>query len=105
MLTLTCNSIVKLLHRDMGPVSRYNGPEVPKERLIWQDPLPDVNFTVIDAGDVASLKSKILALPGVGVSKLVVTAWASASTFRYSDKRRCQRRPHRSSATALLGLQ
>ena len=76
----------KLTHRDMGPRSRYLGPEVPKEDLIWQDPIPAVNHKLIDAQDIASLKAKILA-SGLSVSELVSTAWASASTFRGSDKR------------------
>jgi catalase-peroxidase len=76
----------KLTHRDMGPRARYLGPEVPAEELIWQDPIPAVNHPLVDAQDVASLKSKILA-SGVPISQLVATAWASASTFRGSDKR------------------
>ncbi|MGZ4962693.1 MAG: catalase/peroxidase HPI [Limisphaerales bacterium] len=76
----------KLTHRDMGPRARYLGPEVPKEELIWQDPIPGVNHKLIDAQDIASLKVKILA-SGLSVSQLVTTAWASASTFRGSDKR------------------
>jgi catalase-peroxidase len=76
----------KLTHRDMGPRARYLGPEVPAEELIWQDPLPAVNQPLIDAQDIAALKSKILA-SGLPVSQLVSTAWASASTFRGSDKR------------------
>jgi catalase-peroxidase len=76
----------KLTHRDMGPKTRYLGPEVPAEDLIWQDPIPAVNHTLIDAQDIASLKGKILA-SGLSVSELVSTAWASASTFRGSDKR------------------
>ncbi|HWG41250.1 MAG TPA: catalase/peroxidase HPI [Gemmataceae bacterium] len=76
----------KLTHRDMGPRARYLGPEVPKEELIWQDPIPAVNHPLIDARDIASLKSKVLA-SGLAVSQLVSTAWASASTFRGSDKR------------------
>jgi len=76
----------KLTHRDMGPRARYLGPEVPKEELIWQDPIPAVNHKLIDAKDIASLKRKILA-SGLSVSELVSTAWASASTFRGSDKR------------------
>jgi catalase-peroxidase len=76
----------KLTHRDMGPRARYLGPEVPREELIWQDPIPAVNHPLIDAQDIASLKSKILA-SGLPVSQLVSTAWASASTFRGSDKR------------------
>jgi catalase-peroxidase len=76
----------KLTHRDMGPRARYLGPEVPAEELIWQDPIPAVNHKLIDAQDIASLKGKILA-SGLSVSQLVSTAWASASTFRGSDKR------------------
>lgn len=76
----------KLTHRDMGPISRYLGPEVPKEVLIWQDPIPAVTHPLVDANDIASLKSKILE-SGLSVSELVSTAWASASTFRGSDKR------------------
>ena len=76
----------KLTHRDMGPITRYLGPEVPKEVLIWQDPLPSVTHKLIDDKDIAVLKSKILA-SGLTVSQLVSSAWASASTFRGSDKR------------------
>jgi catalase-peroxidase len=76
----------KLTHRDMGPRSRYLGPEVPAEELIWQDPVPALNHKLITAKDIASLKGKILA-SGLSVSQLVSTAWASASTFRGSDKR------------------
>jgi catalase-peroxidase len=76
----------KLTHRDMGPRARYLGPEVPAEALIWQDPVPAVNHKLIDEKDIASLKGKILA-SGPSVSELVSTAWASASTFRGSDKR------------------
>ncbi len=76
----------KLTHRDMGPRARYLGPEVPAEELIWQDPIPAVNHKLIDEQDMASLKGKILA-SGLSVSELVSTAWASASTFRGSDKR------------------
>ncbi len=76
----------KLTHRDMGPRSRYLGAEVPAEELIWQDPIPTVNHTLIDEQDIASLKGKILAA-SLSVSQLVSTAWASASTFRGSDKR------------------
>jgi catalase-peroxidase len=76
----------KLTHRDMGPRSRYLGPEVPAEELIWQDPLPAVDSELIDAEDIAELKGKILA-SGLSTSELVSTAWASASTFRGSDKR------------------
>jgi catalase-peroxidase len=76
----------KLTHRDMGPRARYLGPEVPAEELIWQDPIPAVNHKLINKQDIASLKGKILA-SGLSVSQLVSTAWASASTFRGSDKR------------------
>ena len=76
----------KLTHRDMGPIARYLGPEVPKEELIWQDPIPTVTHSLIDDQDIASLKSKIL-ISGLSVSQLVSTAWASAATFRGSDKR------------------
>ncbi len=76
----------KLTHRDMGPRARYLGPEVPAEELIWQDPIPAVDHKLIDEQDVTALKSKILA-SGLTVSELVSTAWASASTFRGSDKR------------------
>ena len=76
----------KLTHRDMGPRARYLGPEVPAEELIWQDPVPAVDHKLIDARDVADLKAKILA-SGLSVSQLVSTAWASAATFRGSDKR------------------
>ena len=76
----------KLTHRDMGPISRYLGPEVPAEELIWQDPVPAVDHELIDAQDIATLKARILA-SGLTVPQLVTTAWASASTFRGSDKR------------------
>jgi catalase-peroxidase len=76
----------KLTHRDMGPRARYLGPEVPREELIWQDPIPAVNHKLIDAQDIASLKGKVLA-SGLSISELVSAAWASASTFRGSDKR------------------
>ncbi len=76
----------KLTHRDMGPRARYLGPEVPVEELIWQDPIPAVNHKLIDAQDIASLKKQVLT-SGLSVSELVSTAWASASTFRGSDKR------------------
>ena len=76
----------KLTHRDMGPRSRYLGPEVPAEELIWQDPVPAVDYELINAKDIADLKGKILA-SGLSISELVSTAWASASTFRGSDKR------------------
>lgn len=76
----------KLTHRDMGPKARYLGPEVPAEDLIWQDPLPSIDHALVDAADIAALKAQILA-SGLSVSELVATAWASASTFRGSDKR------------------
>ncbi|HXR69621.1 catalase/peroxidase HPI [Actinocrinis sp.] len=76
----------KLTHRDMGPVVRYLGPEVPNEVLVWQDPLPPVTHQLVDAADIADLKARIAA-SGLTVSQLVSTAWASASTFRGSDKR------------------
>ena len=76
----------KLTHRDMGPITRYLGPEVPDEQLIWQDPVPAVDHELVDATDVVALKETILA-SGLSVSQLVSTAWASASTFRDSDKR------------------
>ena len=76
----------KLTHRDMGPISRYLGPLVPAEHLIWQDPIPVVDHKLIDEQDIASLKAKILA-SGLSISQLVSTAWASAATFRGSDKR------------------
>ncbi|MBU6372864.1 MAG: catalase/peroxidase HPI [Alphaproteobacteria bacterium] len=76
----------KLTHRDMGPIQRYLGPLVPKETLIWQDPIPARDHDLIDAGDIAALKAKI-ASSGLSVAQLVSTAWASASTFRGSDKR------------------
>src|SRR4051812_40871650 len=76
----------KLTHRDMGPITRYLGPEVPKEPQLWQDPVPPVDHPLIDETDAASLKEKILA-SGLTSSQLVSTAWASASTFRGTDKR------------------
>jgi catalase-peroxidase len=76
----------KLTHRDMGPLSRYLGPLVPKERLLWQDPIPAVDHKLIDGEDIAALKVKILS-SGLSISQLVTTAWASAATFRGSDKR------------------
>ena len=76
----------KLTHRDMGPVSRYLGPLVPKEQLLWQDPIPAVDHELIGDEDIAALKARILA-SGLSISRLVATAWASASTFRGSDKR------------------
>jgi len=76
----------KLTHRDMGPIARYLGPEVPKEVLIWQDPIPAINYELIGDKEIAELKAAVLA-SGVSVADLVFTAWASASTFRGSDKR------------------
>ena len=76
----------KLTHRDMGPIERYLGPEVPTEELLWQDPIPAVTHQLVSGQDIATLKAKILA-SGLSVSQLVSTAWASASTFRNSDKR------------------
>jgi catalase-peroxidase len=76
----------KLTHRDMGPISRYLGPLVPKEPQLWQDPVPAVNHELIDAQDIAALKAKLLA-SGLSIPQLVSTAWASASTFRGTDKR------------------
>ncbi len=76
----------KLTHRDMGPIARYLGPLVPKEQLVWQDPVPVVDHKLIDEKDIAALKAKILA-SGLSISQLVTTAWASAASFRGSDKR------------------
>lgn len=76
----------KLLHRDMGPKQRYLGPEVPQEDLIWQDPIPPVDYEIINQNDARALKKKILE-SGLTISELVTTAWASASTYRHSDKR------------------
>ncbi|MGI5164447.1 catalase/peroxidase HPI [Spirillospora sp. CA-253888] len=76
----------KLTHRDMGPIVRYLGPEVPSETLVWQDPIPEVTHELVDAADIASLKTQILS-SGLTVAQLVTTAWASASTFRGGDKR------------------
>ena len=76
----------KLTHRDMGPVARYLGPEVPDEQLIWQDPVPAVDHALVDETDIASLKEGILS-SGLSISQLVSAAWASASTYRDSDKR------------------
>src|SRR6202789_3388586 len=76
----------KLTHRDMGPRVRYLGSEVPAEVLPWQDPVPAVDHALVDAADISALKAKILA-SGLSISQLVSTAWASASTFRGSDKR------------------
>lgn len=77
----------KLLHRDMGPIARYLGPEVPQRRFSWQDPLPTVRSQPIDEADQTKLKAQILAAPGMNISNLVSVAWGSASTFRGSDKR------------------
>ena len=76
----------KLIHRDMGPLSRYLGPEMPGEELLWQDPIPEIDHALVNDSDVTALKSKVLA-SGLSVSQLVSTAWAAASTFRGSDKR------------------
>tara|TARA_R110000868_G_scaffold99691_2_gene274324 strand:+ start:300 stop:2516 length:2217 start_codon:yes stop_codon:yes gene_type:complete len=76
----------KLTHRDMGPKARYLGPDVPAEDLLWQDPVPAVDHALVDAQDIATLKAKLLA-SGLSTAELVSTAWASASTYRYSDKR------------------
>jgi catalase-peroxidase len=76
----------KLTHRDMGPISRYLGPDVPKQPMIWQDPVPPVDHPLIDAKDIAALKARLLS-SGLSISQLVTTAWASASTFRGTDKR------------------
>ncbi len=76
----------KLTHRDMGPLSRYLGPLVPKEQLLWQDPIPSANHELVDSADIAALKAKVLS-SGLSISQLVTTAWASAATFRGSDKR------------------
>ncbi|NUY82492.1 catalase/peroxidase HPI [Flavobacterium sp. MAH-1] len=76
----------KLTHRDMGPIERYLGPDVPKERLLWQDPIPAVDHELVNQNDISDLKSKIV-VSGLSISELVSTAWASASTFRGSDKR------------------
>jgi catalase-peroxidase len=76
----------KLTHRDLGPRSRYLGPEVPREELLWQDPIPPVDHALIDAADIAALKGRVLA-SGLSIARLVSVAWASAATFRGSDKR------------------
>src|SRR5690606_22385587 len=76
----------KLTHRDMGPKTRYLGPDVPEEDLVWQDPIPPVDHKLIDAKDIRDLKATLLA-SGLTVQELVETAWASAATFRGSDKR------------------
>jgi catalase-peroxidase len=76
----------KLTHRDMGPISEYLGPEVPNEELIWQDPIPKANYSMVNDRDISDLKSRILE-SGLSISELVTTSWASASTFRGSDKR------------------
>lgn len=80
------NAWFKLTHRDMGPISRYLGPEVPSERFIWQDPVPEVSYELINEEDIKDLKKKILD-SGLSISELVYTSWSSASTFRGSDKR------------------
>ena len=95
----------KLTHRDMGPVSRYLGPEVPTEQLLWQDPVPAVDHKLIDAKDIAALKAKILK-SGLSVSQLVATAWASASTFRrHRQAGRGERGPYPAGAAEGLGRQ
>ena len=95
----------KLTHRDMGPRFRYLGPEVPAEELIWQDPLPKVDHPLVDDADITALKAKVLA-SGLSVSELVSTAWASASSFRGSDKRgRRQRCTHPARPAEGLGGQ
>jgi len=87
IFNLFWETTVKLLHRDMGPISRYLGPDVPNQRFIWQDPLPTVTYSPITVADEATLKAQILAAPGVNISDLVSVAWGSASTFRGGDKR------------------
>ena len=78
----------KLLHRDMGPLSRYLGPDVPqKQPLIWQDPLPEASNKMLSEDDVYKLKADIMQVPCLNISSLITTAWGSASTFRFSDKR------------------
>jgi catalase-peroxidase len=78
----------KLLHRDMGPITRYLGPEIPSGPLkIWQDPVPFAKYQMIDSGDIASLKQDIMNTPGLNISNLVTTAWGAAASFRISDKR------------------
>ena len=95
----------KLTHRDMGPIQLYRGKLVPKEPLIWQDPIPAVDHPLIDDKDIAALKAKILA-SGLSVSQLASTAWASASTFReFRQARRRQRRAHSPRAAEGLGGQ
>ena len=95
----------KLTHRDMGPIQRYLGPLVPKEKLIWQDAIPAVNHPLIDDHDIQAFKAKIPA-SGLSISELVSTAWASASTFRGGDKRGgAQRRAHSPRAPEGLGNQ
>jgi catalase-peroxidase len=86
LATVFARAWFKLTHRDMGPITRYLGSEVPKEELIWQDPIPAVTHSLIGDNDISSLKNSILS-SGLSVSQLVTTAWASASTFRGSDKR------------------
>ena len=92
----------KLTHRDMGPKSRYIGPLVPAEDLIWQDPVPAADYKHADDADVAALKAKVLA-SGLSIPQLVRTAWASASTYRNSDISR-QRTPPQNAATGQLLL-
>lgn len=84
---IPCRIIVKLTHRDMGPVTRYLGPEVPERRFLWQDPLPSAEHQPINEADQRKLKAQILEASGVTVSALVSVAWGSASTFRGGDKR------------------
>lgn len=84
---ISSSLIVKLTHRDMGPVTRYLGPEVPEQRFLWQDPLPRAEHPSINEADQRKLKAQILGAPGVTVSALVSVAWGSASTFRGGDKR------------------
>lgn len=84
--TAFTNAWLKLTHRDMGPISNYAGPEIPKETFIWQDPIPEANFTIINDQDIAGLKITLLQ-SGLTISQLVSTAWASASTFRNSDRK------------------
>ena len=93
----------KLTHRDMGPISRYLGPLVPKEVLIWQDPIPAVDHELIDDKDIEALKAEVLA-SGLSIPELVTTAWASAVTFRGSDKTgRRQRSAHPARSAEGLG--
>ena len=95
----------KLTHRDMGPRNLYLGPETPNEIFIWQDPIPEVNHTLVSKADITKLKSDILN-SGLSRSELIYTAWSSASTFRGSDKkRRSQRSPYYVRTTNFLGSQ